>query len=49
MQYRQIQADAKLLRYCLETAHQELQNTETNQDAIDSWAMFLYLQAKQKF
>jgi len=47
MQYRQIQSDAKLLRYCLETAHQELKNTETNQDAVDSWAMFLYLQAKQ--
>ncbi|MCC0175987.1 ion transporter [Waterburya agarophytonicola K14] len=46
-QYQQVQADAKLLRYCLEIARQELADTETNPEAIDSWAMFLYIRAKQ--
>ncbi len=45
--YRQIQADAKLLKYCLHTARQELGSMELDNEAIDSWAMFLYFQAKQ--
>lgn len=46
--YQQIQANAKLLQYCLRAANQEIGDLESNQDAIDSWAMFLYFQAKQE-
>ncbi|MGB5635308.1 MAG: ion transporter [Waterburya sp.] len=46
--YQQIQADAKLLKHCLQAAQQEIGSMESNKDAIDSWAMFLYFQAKQE-
>ena len=46
--YQQIQSDAKLLKHCLLAAQQEMGSIESNQDAIDSWAMFLYFQAKQE-
>lgn len=46
--YEQIQADAKLLKYCLHAANQEMASMELNQEEINSWAMFLYLQAKQE-
>ncbi len=45
---QQIQADAKLLKHCLQTAQTELGDIESSQDAIASWAMFLYVQAKQE-
>ncbi len=45
---QQIQADAKLLKHCLQTAQTELEDIESSQDAIASWAMFLYVQAKQE-
>jgi len=44
--YKQIEADAKLLKRCLEAAQQEIGDRELDGDRIDSWAMFLYLQAK---
>ena len=46
-QYQQITADAKLLKYCLQTAQRELATLETDPEAINSWAMLLYIQAKQ--
>ncbi len=46
--YQQIQANAKLLKHCLLAANQEIGHLESNQDAINSWAMFLYFQAKQE-
>ena len=46
-QYQQVQADAKLLKHCLRTARQELGNIESDEE-INSWAMFLYVQAKQE-
>lgn len=46
--YQQIQADAQLLKHCLQTAQAELGNIESNQEAIASWAIFLYCQAKQE-
>jgi voltage-gated potassium channel len=46
--YQQIQADAELLKHCLQIAQVELGSIESNQDAIASWAMFLYCQAKQE-
>ena len=46
--YQQIQANAKLLQHCLRAANQEIGHLESDQDAIDSWAMFLYFQAKQE-
>ena len=46
--YQQIQSDAKLLKHCLEIAKQELTEVEDNPEAIDSWAMFLYVQSKQE-
>ena len=45
---KQIQEDAKLLRYCLKTAQQELGELDSGHDEITSWAMFLYAQAKQE-
>ena len=45
---QQIQADARLLKHCLQTAQTELGDLESSQDAIASWAMFLYVQAKQE-
>ncbi len=45
---QQIQADAKLLKHCLQTAQTELGDLESSKDAIASWAMFLYVQAKQE-
>lgn len=45
---QQIQADARLLKHCLQTAQTELGDIESSQDAIASWAMFLYVQAKQE-
>ena len=47
-QYQQIQLDAELLKHCLQTAQNKLGSIESSKDAIDSWAMFLYLQAKQE-
>ena len=44
---QQIRAEAKLLKYCLQTAREELGELETNEEAIASWAMFLYVQAKE--
>jgi voltage-gated potassium channel len=44
---RQIKSDAKLLKHCLQAAQQELGDLESSQDAISSWAMFLYIQAKE--
>ena len=46
--YQQIQTDARLLKHCLLAAKQEIGTIESNQDALDSWAMFLYFQAKQE-
>ena len=46
LQPYQIRADAKLLKHCLEAAREEM-GSELDSDAIDSWAMFLYAQAKQ--
>ena len=45
--YRQIEADAKLLKHCLQVTQAEMGNMQLDKDAIDSWAMFLYLQSKQ--
>ena len=45
---QQIRADAKLLKYCLQTTREELGELEFNEEAIASWAMFLYVQAKQE-
>ncbi len=45
---QQIQTDARLLKHCLQTAQTELGDIESSQDAIASWAMFLYVQAKQE-
>ena len=45
--YKQIEADAKLLKHCLEAAQREIGDRELDRDRIDSWAMFLYIQAKQ--
>ena len=45
-QYQQIDADAKLLKYCLQAAQKEL-GIEADREAIDTWAMFLYVQSKQ--
>ena len=45
--YQQIQADARLLKQCLEAAQEEMGNSELDRDTINSWAMFLYTQAKQ--
>ena len=42
----QIRANAKLLQQCLQAAREEM-GSELDRDAIDSWAMFLYIQAKQ--
>ena len=47
-QYQQIQIDAKLLKHCLQTVQNELGSIESSKDAIDSWAMLLYVQAKQE-
>lgn len=44
---QQIRAEAKLLKYCLQTAREELGELETSEEAIASWAMFLYIQAKE--
>ena len=44
---KQIQSNAKLLKHCLSTAQQELGELESDKDAINSWAMFLYAQAKE--
>ena len=44
---QQIRAEAKLLKYCLQTAREELGELETSEEAIASWAMFLYVQAKE--
>ena len=46
-QLQQIQADAQLLKHCLQNARTELGEIEKSEDAIASWAMFLYVQAKQ--
>ena len=46
--YQEIQTDARLLKQCFLAAQQEIGTIESNQDAIDSWAMFLYFQAKQE-
>ncbi|MEM7760639.1 MAG: ion transporter [Cyanobacteria bacterium P01_A01_bin.40] len=46
--YQQVQSDAQLLKYCLQAAQQEIGSIESDQEAINSWAMFLYLQAKQE-
>ena len=43
----QILADARLLKQCLFAAQQELGSLESDRDAVDAWAMFLYVQAKQ--
>ena len=45
---QQIRSDAKLLKHCLQTAREELGELESDRDAIASWAMFLYVQAKQE-
>ena len=45
--YQQIKEDAQLLKHCLEIAKQELTEVEDDPEAIDSWAMFLYVQSKQ--
>jgi len=45
---KQIQNDAKLLRHCLQTAQQELEELGSGHEEITSWAMFLYAQAKQE-
>ena len=47
-QYKQVQADAKLLNYCIQTVRQEIGDNQGNQEEINSWAMFLYIQAKQE-
>ena len=47
-QYQQVEADAKLLKHCLKTAEQELGNGSSDRESINSWAMFLYVQAKQE-
>ena len=47
-QLQQIKSDAKLLKQCLQSAQVELGEIESSQDAISSWAMFLYVQAKQE-
>ena len=47
-EYQQVQKDAKLLKYCLEIAKKELTEIENDREAIDSWAMFLYVQSKQE-
>ncbi len=44
---QQIRAEAKLLKYCLQTAREELEELDKSEDAIASWAMFLYIQAKE--
>ena len=46
-QFEQVEADAKLLKHCLQTAQQELGSIDDNSEAINFWAMFLYVQAKQ--
>lgn len=46
-QYRQIREDARLLKYCLQTAKVELSTVESNEEEINSWAIFLYFQAKE--
>ena len=46
--YQQIEVDAKLLKHCLQTAQIELGSIDPSKEAIDSWAMFLYFQAKQE-
>ena len=46
--YQQIQTDAKLLKYCLQVAQQEMESMELGSEEINSWAMFLYFQAKQE-
>ena len=43
-----IRTDAKLLKHCLQTAQEELGELESDREAIASWAMFLYVQAKQE-
>ncbi|BAZ44847.1 ion transport protein [Chondrocystis sp. NIES-4102] len=43
---QQLEADAQLLKQCLKVAQTELGNLESNQEAISSWAMFLYCQTK---
>ena len=43
-----IRADAKLLKYCLQTAREELGELESEREEIASWAMFLYVQVKQE-
>ncbi|MEL6495893.1 MAG: ion transporter [Cyanobacteria bacterium J06623_7] len=45
--YQQIAAEAKLLKYCLQVTRTEMDNLQLDRDALDSWAMFLYLQSKQ--
>ena len=45
---QQIRAEAKLLKYCLQTAREELGELDKSEEAIASWAMFLYIQAKQE-
>ena len=47
-QLQQIKTDAQLLKQCLQTARTELGEIESSQDAIASWAMFLFVQAKQE-
>ena len=44
---QQIRAEAKLLKYCLQTAREELGELDKSEEAIASWAMFLYIQAKE--
>jgi len=46
--YQKIRDDARLLQQCLEAAQEEMGNTELDRDTINSWAMFLYVQAKQE-
>ncbi|MEM8721422.1 MAG: ion transporter [Cyanobacteria bacterium P01_G01_bin.39] len=46
--YQQVHSDAQLLKHCLCAAQQELGTIESDQEAINSWAMFLYIQAKQE-
>ena len=45
---QQIRAQARLLKYCLQTSQEELGELEKSEEAIASWAMFLYVQAKQE-
>ena len=45
--YRQIEADAKLLKHCLQVTRAEMGSMQLDSEAIDSWAIFLYLQSKQ--